>query len=1108
MVASSLLRTDSFSSSTSAFAVRQLILLLGGAMSALNTCVDEKEKEATVVHHCLASFAFIAAFVRYLNDDSISADFCRYVMSVLPCITETYGENELIVRDVIVLMKGLSDRVKDSRDCVLVGEVKKEAFEDKKVVEDEELKKKVKEEKKEVEEVKEEEKKEVEEVKEEEKEVEEVKEEEKKVAMEETTHENVNAAAEEESDDSSYTYESDYSYETVSEEESMEPSMPSLVSAPDMEVLEEKGLTPREEEAWEVEKSEENATSVDSKKEEEWGFEDEKEKPEEEEEPVKEEKEEEWGFDEEEKTDAKKEEEDWGFDDKEEEKVAEKKHEDDDWGFDDEKEKVEKEEPVEEKKEEDWRFEEEKEEKPVKEEKVVEKEEDDWGFEEETEKPTEKKEEKPEEEEKKEPVKEKPTEEKPAEQKPVEEKKEQAASPKKEEVKPAEEKKEEKPAEPAEEKEIKPEASEKTEGSLATALARTEKKLEVDEHLWDDDDEPVKATRTTRRGRKKEKAQTERVVIETPLRSEKLFSDEEEEEEERMAKKKARRGRMGRSKKLATFEASWEEEEKPVEKKEPVKEEKPVEKEEKVVEKEPVKEEPVREKKPEEEEEPVKEKKEEEWGFDEEEKPEEKEEWGFSEEEKKEDDWSFEDEKKPEEEKEKEEKKPVEEAKPVETEKKPEEEDWGFDDEKEEEPEEKHEEKEEKDAKEEKPVKEEKKEKEEDWGFDEEKENATVEKEEPTEKAPAEEKKAPAEEKKAPAEENKAPAEEKKAPAEEQKPSTQTHFTSPSMEVVRTTILTPSTLLLQACRVLDALLSTPVLLAQTCDCFKSYIPAVIADLPLTCYFVEKLVRKVAEKEWKEEDLNAMIEIVTILAAENESVLRSASDLDLELFLEFQKKEDVSSIPKQLVLLLLSFYQTHQQSWLIPIFIHIFTSALSHHTVLQVTRGLQYAVTVLQKLKNEDAQFVIATCGMTIIEAILDVCAVLDKEGLSAMVSFTALLYGKTDKKNEIVELVLHLCAISLKRSLELQPLNVKKCDEDVELVKLNSMIGELLFVMARVNPDSFKQGLQSLPAEKSEMLQNQLRRTVQVKQSESNAARRRNATRMPVKLDASKFTSE
>ena len=1104
MVASSLLRTDSFSSSTSAFAVRQLILLLGGAMSALNTCVDEKEKEATVVHHCLASFAFIAAFVRYLNDDSISADFCRYVMSVLPCITETYGENELIVRDVIVLMKGLSDRVKDSRDCVLVGEVKKEAFEDKKVVEDEELKKKVKEEKKEVEEVKEEEK-----------EVEEVKEEEKKVAMEETTHENVNAAAEEESDDSSYTYESYYSYETVSEEESMEPSMPSLVSAPDMEVLEEKGLTPREEEAWEVEKSEENATSVDSKKEEEWGFEDEKEKPEEEEEPVKEEKEEEWGFDEEEKTDAKKEEEDWGFDDKEEEKVAEKKHEDDDWGFDDEKEKVEKEEPVEEKKEEDWRFEEEKEEKPVKEEKVVEKEEDDWGFEEETEKPTEKKEEKPEEE-KKEPVKEKPTEEKPAEQKPVEEKKEQAASPKKEEVKPAEEKKEEKPAEPAEEKEIKPEASEKTEGSLATALARTEKKLEVDEHLWDDDDEPVKATRTTRRGRKKEKVQTERVVIETPLRSEKLFSDEEEEEE-RMAKKKARRGRMGRSKKLATFEASWEEEEKPVEKKEPVKEEKPVEKKEPVKEEKPVeKEEKVVEKEPVKEE-PVKEEKEEEWGFDEEEKPEEKEEWGFSEEEKKEDDWSFEDEKKPEEEKEKEEapvkekkpeeekekeeKKPVEEAKPVETEKKPEEEDWGFDDEKEEEPEEKHEEKEEKDAKEEKPVKEEKKEKEEDWGFDEEKENATVEKEEPTEKKPAEEKKAPAEEKKA-------PAEEKKAPAEEQKPSTQTHFTSPSMEVVRTTILTPSTLLLQACRVLDALLSTPVLLAQTCDCFKSYIPAVIADLPLTCYFVEKLVRKVAEKEWKEEDLNAMIEIVTILAAENESVLRSASDLDLELFLEFQKKEDVSSIPKQLVLLLLSFYQTHQQSWLIPIFIHIFTSALSHHTVLQVTRGLQYAVTVLQKLKNEDAQFVIATCGMTIIEAILDVCAVLDKEGLSAMVSFTALLYGKTDKKNEIVELVLHLCAISLKRSLELQPLNVKKCDEDVELVKLNSMIGELLFVMARVNPDSFKQGLQSLPAEKSEMLQNQLRRTVQVKQSESNAARRRNATRMPVKLDASKFTSE
>ena len=67
------------------------------------------------------------------------------------------------------------------------------------------------------------------------------------------------------------------------------------------------------------------------------------------------------------------------------------------------------------------------------------------------------------------------------------------------------------------------------------------------------------------------------------------------------------------------------------------------------------------------------------------------------------------------------------------------------------------------------------------------------------------------------------------------------------------------------------------------------------------------------------------------------------------------------------------------------------------------------------------------------------------------------------------------------------------------------MIGEILFLIARVNPEELKAVMSTLSTESVTDLQNQLRRTVQLKQSESNAARRRNATRMPVKLDASKF---
>ena len=872
MVASSLLSDAAFVSDGSSYAVHQLVLLLGSAMTALNACVEAKEKEATwevTTHHCLASLGFIAGFVPFLKDASILEDFCRYVMSVLPCVLEANLADEVLVKDVVLLMEKMSRFVDGEKRDDVMGEMESVVVE-KKVLVSTELEKRCEE--------------------------------------------------EEESDSSSYTYESYYSYETVSDEE-LPPSMPTLVSAPEKPAKEEKK-------------------------------------------PVEEE--EDWGFEEEEKKD-----EDWGFDEKEEEKEEVK-------------------EPVEENVE-------------VKKVEVKEDKKDKKK----AEVNEEKKEEKPEEKKVKEEVKE--------EKKPVEEKK---AEVKKEE----EEKPEEKEEKPVEEKKKEPSADK---NSTSTALARTEKKLEVDEHLWDDDDEPVKPARATRRGRKKEKAPVERVVIEPPLRSEKLFSDDEEEKKP----KKTRRGRSGRSQALATFEASWDEEEvKPAEAKT---EEKPVE--EVKVEEKPVEEVKVEEK-------------------------------------------------------------------PVEKETKPAEKEL----------------KEEKVEKKEEKVEEKEKKEEESWDFASDGNDSSLEWSDQEQSATAP-----------------TPTNTPTTPTNTPTPTTPTNTPTPTtptntpttpitiissttvasytavpdMMPLCTSPTTISPVLLQACRVLDLLLSSSLLL-PACHCFQCYIPAVKKEPSLLCHFVDKLVRQIGAREMKEEEAKALTEIVTILVEDNECVTRAASDLVLELFLACQKKEEVSCIPKQLVLLVLSFYQQKREPWLITVFIHMFSTALSHHSMEQVTQCLVLLVATLQKLNAEDSQFLIAVCGMPIIDAILSVWSVMDKEALAALVPFAALLYGKTEKKEEIVELVLHLCGIALKRSIQLQPLNVKKCDEDADLVKVNSMIGELLFVMVRVNAESFKKGLQCLPAEKVSVIQEQLRHTIQVKQSETNAAKRRNASRMPVKLDASKFTNE
>ena len=183
MTASSLLNEAAFASDRSTFVLHQLVLLLGSAMTALNACVEAKstvEQWEATAHHCLASLGFVAGYVHFMKDESILEDFCRYVMSVLPCVLEANLEDELLVNDTVMLMEKMSRFMDAVKRSELV-QAAKEVVAEKTVIVSSALE---------------------------------------------------SRCEEEESDSSSYTYESYYSYETVSEEE-VPTSMPTLVSGPE-----------------------------------------------------------------------------------------------------------------------------------------------------------------------------------------------------------------------------------------------------------------------------------------------------------------------------------------------------------------------------------------------------------------------------------------------------------------------------------------------------------------------------------------------------------------------------------------------------------------------------------------------------------------------------------------------------------------------------------------------------------------------------------------------------------------------------------------------------------------------------------------------------------
>ena len=215
-----------------------------------------------------------------------------------------------------------------------------------------------------------------------------------------------------------------------------------------------------------------------------------------------------------------------------------------------------------------------------------------------------------------------------------------------------------------------------------------------------------------------------------------------------------------------------------------------------------------------------------------------------------------------------------------------------------------------------------------------------------------------------------------------------------------------------------------------------------------------------------------------------------------------------SVTRQLLHLLQGIYLVQSEAWMMQYFATVFNTFgnAAGATLKRAEFVIDAFIEIATKLQIEHVRFLVAACAVDVIVLVAPRIHEFGKEAISSLVQLAALLYGKTDNKDGIVDIVIRLCAMALDRSVALQPMNVSKAKEDAALTKVNSMVGEILFIVATMNGEKMKTTIQQLPAESALNLQNQLRKTVQVKQSESNAARRRNANRLPVKLDASKFT--
>ena len=285
--------------------------------------------------------------------------------------------------------------------------------------------------------------------------------------------------------------------------------------------------------------------------------------------------------------------------------------------------------------------------------------------------------------------------------------------------------------------------------------------------------------------------------------------------------------------------------------------------------------------------------------------------------------------------------------------------------------------------------------------------------------------------------------------------------------------------------------------------------ALFPDRPdVRSFFAGRLFDLLKSHELPASESRVLLALLTDLAAPDLPLRKSLLDSIVETALSLLSQPDKLPLIAQLLQLAHALYALHTEPWMLQHFVvlfHAFANAAAA-TAERAAFVLSAFVELAPKLKIDHLRFFIATCAVEVIGMVVPRVNEFGKKELSALVQFAALCYGKTEKKNEVVDLVIRLNALALDRSVALQPMDVSKAVEDPEITKINGMIGEILFVVATANADRMKITIQQLPAASATNLQNQLRKTVQVKQMESSAARRRNANRMPVKLDASKFT--
>ena len=276
---------------------------------------------------------------------------------------------------------------------------------------------------------------------------------------------------------------------------------------------------------------------------------------------------------------------------------------------------------------------------------------------------------------------------------------------------------------------------------------------------------------------------------------------------------------------------------------------------------------------------------------------------------------------------------------------------------------------------------------------------------------------------------------------------------------------------------------------------------------IAAFFTSRLLVILAEKSLRDEELASLSSLLCECTQTNPCLRRCASDFVAEKLVALASSSMQQQ--KQLLATLASFYENAQDDFVVDSLVDVLLAAFAVESpsIAFLSFYLVHAVEILPKLSLPHVRLVLSVCGLNMVCQVASLSSCFDKDALMAMVQMVALLYGKTDNKSRIVDLTVRLLALALRRSYVLQPANTPKAKEDACLVRVNAMIGELLFLMARVNTEELKTAIGTLPAETTALLQNQLKKTIQLKQVETNAARRRNATRMPVKLDASKFES-